>query len=163
MPPTPSTLQDHGAIAPELLAILEAARAAARASNLGYAGGVRPDEAWALFSNHAAKLIDVRTGEERKFVGHVPGSSHVAWQIGAALLPNPRFTLELGKLAGKHDTILLLCRSGKRSATAAEAAGRAGYTNVFNVLEGFEGDLDADQQRGASNGWRHAGLPWVQD
>ncbi|WP_148714501.1 rhodanese-like domain-containing protein [Chitinolyticbacter meiyuanensis] len=159
----PQVLQDVGSTTPEPSAVLESARAQARASQLGYAGGIQPAEAWALFSSGAAKLIDVRTAEERKFVGHVPGSGHVAWQIGAALQPNPRFALELGKFARKTDTILLLCRSGKRSAAAAEAATRAGYTDVFNVLEGFEGDLDAGQQRGASNGWRHAGLPWVQD
>ncbi|WP_255989490.1 rhodanese-like domain-containing protein [Chitinolyticbacter albus] len=159
----PHTLQDVETTTPEPSALLESSRADARANNLGYAGGIKPADAWALFSAGAAKLIDVRTSEERKFVGHVPGSGHVAWQIGAALQPNPRFTLELGKFARKTDTILLLCRSGKRSAAAAEAASRAGYTNVFNVLDGFEGDLDAGQQRGASNGWRHAGLPWVQD
>ncbi len=43
------------------------------------------------------------------------------------------------------------------------AATKAGFTNVFNILEGFEGDLDEQQRRGAFNGWRHAGLPWVQD
>jgi rhodanese-related sulfurtransferase len=58
---------------------------------------------------------------------------------------------------------LLLCRSGKRSVLAAEAAAKAGFTNVFNVLEGFEGDLDAHQQRGKADGWRFHGLPWVQD
>jgi rhodanese-related sulfurtransferase len=59
--------------------------------------------------------------------------------------------------------VLLLCRSGNRSALAAEAAAKAGFTQVFNVLEGFEGELDAAQRRGASNGWRFHGLPWIQD
>ena len=63
---------------------------------------------------------------------------------------------------GKDAVVLLLCRSGKRSAAAAEAAAKAGFRNVFNVLEGFEGDLDSQQRRGAFNGWRHAGLPWYQ-
>ena len=58
---------------------------------------------------------------------------------------------------------LLLCRSGKRSALAAEAATKAGAPFVFNVLEGFEGDLDENYQRGRLNGWRTHGLPWVQD
>ena len=56
--------------------------------------------------------------------------------------------------AGKDAVVLLLCRSGKRSALAAEVATKAGFRQVFNVLEGFEGDLDARQQRGHGNGWR---------
>ena len=46
---------------------------------------------------------------------------------------------------------------------AADAAAKAGFTQVFNVLEGFEGDLDARQRRGGQNGWRFQGLPWLQD
>ena len=101
--------------------------------------------------------------EERKFVGHVPDSVFVPWATGTALTRNPRFVRDLENKVGKDATVLLLCRSGKRSAAAAEAAAKAGFRNVFNVLEGFEGDLDAQQRRGAFNGWRHAGLPWIQD
>ena len=93
----------------------------------------------------------------------MPGTAHVAWQTGPALIKNPRFLRELEKVAPKHAVVLLLCRSGKRSAAAAEAATVAGFANVFNVLEGFEGDLDALQQRGESGGWRRWGLPWQQD
>jgi rhodanese-related sulfurtransferase len=64
---------------------------------------------------------------------------------------------------GKEQPVLLLCRSGKRSAVAAEAAAKAGLHNVFNVLEGFEGEIDAQQHRGGSDGWRFHHLPWVQD
>ncbi|MDR2188278.1 MAG: rhodanese-like domain-containing protein, partial [Azonexus sp.] len=49
------------------------------------------------------------------------------------------------------------------SAAAAAAATKAGFGHVYNVLEGFEGDLDNTQQRGGSGGWRHHDLPWVQD
>ena len=59
--------------------------------------------------------------------------------------------------------MLLLCRSGKRSALAAEAATKAGLAHVFNVQEGFEGDADDHRQRGHFNGWRFHNLPWVQD
>jgi len=58
---------------------------------------------------------------------------------------------------------VLLCRSGKRSALAAAAATQAGFASVFNVSEGFEGELDAQNQRGHQDGWRFHGLPWVQD
>ena len=93
----------------------------------------------------------------------MPGSLHVAWATGTSLTRNPRFARELEAKVGKTATLLLLCRSGKRSALAAEVAAKAGFTNVFNVLEGFEGEIDAQQHRGAQDGWRHLGLPWVQD
>ena len=154
---------DTQALAPELQAI----HTAARAQGLTYAGGVPPALAWQLVQANRALLVDVRSTEERKFVGHVPGSLHVAWATGTALVRNPRFVRELeAKLAkdgGKDAVVLLLCRSGKRSVLAAEAAAAAGFTHVFNVLEGFEGEIDAHLHRGGSDGWRFHGLPWVQD
>ncbi|MET0264380.1 MAG: rhodanese-like domain-containing protein [Duganella sp.] len=139
-------------------------KAAAEAATLPYAGGVPPALAWALFSSGRAQLVDVRSGEERKFVGHVPDSLHVAWATGTALTRNPRFVRELESKIGSKDAIaLLLCRSGKRSVLAAEAAAKAGFTNIFNVLEGFEGEIDDLQQRGKADGWRFHQLPWVQD
>lgn len=146
---------------------LEEAKARATEAGWPYAGGVTPPVAWALVKSGQAVLVDVRSGEERKFVGHVPESLHVAWATGTALTRNPRFVRELeAKLAkdgGKEAVALLLCRSGKRSALAAEAAAKAGFTQVFNVLEGFEGEIDAQQHRGGSDGWRFHGLPWAQD
>ena len=142
---------------------LEIAKKQAIEENLPYAGKVAPDDAWKLFVNGQAHLVDVRAAEERKFVGHVPNTLHVAWQIGPALVKNPRFLRELESKLSKDAVILLLCRSGKRSAAAAEAATKAGFKHVFNVREGFEGDLDENQQRGSSGGWRQRGLPWIQD
>ncbi len=144
-------------------ALLRQARGAAAATALPYAGGVSPRDAWTLVQAGDALLVDVRSHEERHFVGQVPGSLHVAWATGTALTRNPRFVKELESKAGKDKPLLLLCRSGKRSALAAEAAAKAGFTQVFNVLEGFEGEADAAQQRGHHNGWRFHGLPWVQD
>jgi rhodanese-related sulfurtransferase len=154
---------------PELLeitlpAVLERARENAIANGLPYAGGISPPDAWALASSGQAVLVDVRSNEERVFVGYVPGTVHVPWATGTALTRNPRFARELeAKLGGKDKIALLLCRSGKRSALAAEAAAKAGLSLVFNVLEGFEGELDDDHQRGHIDGWRLHGLPWVQD
>lgn len=143
--------------------ILAAARARAVEAGLPYAGSVSPSEAWELFTQGDARLIDVRSAEELKFVGRVPDAQHVAWMSGISLSRNPRFVRELGGKVGKDEVVLLLCRSGKRSAAAAEAAAKAGFQNVFNILEGFEGDLDEWQRRGGFNGWRFSGLPWVQD
>jgi len=143
--------------------ILERAVHAARVSALPYAGSLPPAEAWALVQAGRAVLVDVRSGEERKFVGQVPGSVHVAWATGTALTRNPRFLRELEAKVGKNDVVLLLCRSGKRSALAAEAATKIGFPAAFNVLEGFEGELDAANRRGATGGWRFHDLPWSQD
>ncbi len=148
---------------PELAASLEAARAVALAGSLSYSGNVPPRLAWDLFSTEQAQLVDVRSAEERKFVGHVPGSVHVPWATGTNLTRNPRFVRELEAKVGRNATILLLCRSGKRSALAAEAAAKAGFGAVFNVLDGFEGNLDAQQHRGRQDGWRFNNLPWVQE
>ncbi len=153
--PAPSATTSHP--------ILERARATAQAQGTPYAGGVTPKEAWELFSNGAAALVDVRTAEERKFVGHVPETLHVAWATGTALNRNPRFVKELEAKVKKDQPVLLLCRSGKRSALAAQEAAKAGLACVFNVSEGFEGELDAAQQRGHADGWRFHGLPWLQD
>jgi len=145
-------------------AVLNDARARAQAQQLPYAGIVSPQDAWQLVQAGKALLVDVRTNEERVFVGHVPASLHVAWATGTAMNRNPRFVRELEtKTRDKTAVVVLLCRSGKRSAAAAEAAAKAGFTNVFNIAQGFEGDLDGQQQRGHSGGWRWHALPWVQD
>ncbi|EGI77190.1 rhodanese-like domain-containing protein [Hylemonella gracilis] len=143
--------------------LLDAAQSEARAAGLGYAGGVSPQEAWALHQAGLARIVDVRTAEERKFVGHPPGTDHVAWATGTSMTRNPRFVRELEAKVGKEAKVLLLCRSGKRSVLAAEAATQAGFPHAFNILEGFEGELDPLGHRGAADGWRFHGLPWVQD
>lgn len=142
---------------------LQALQSEAQAKGLPFAGAVPPVLAWSLVGAGEALLVDVRSAEERKFVGQVPNSLHVPWATGTALTRNPRFVRELEAKTGKSATVLLLCRSGKRSALAAQAATAAGFTRVFNILEGFEGELDAAQHRGAQDGWRFHGLPWVQD
>ena len=144
--------------------LLDGARATAAELGLAYAGSVTPPQAWQLTRSGAAFLVDVRSFEEYKFVGHVPSSLHVPWATGTALNRNPRFVKELeAKVKDKDAIVLLLCRSGNRSALAAEAAHKAGFTNVFNVAEGFEGDLNERLHRGTVNGWRRHDLPWEQD
>ena len=143
--------------------LLETAIREARAIALPWAGSVSPVEAGSLVESGRAVLVDVRSHEERKFVGYVPGSVHVPWATGTALTRNPRFLRELEARVGKNDVLLLLCRSGKRSALAAEAATRIGFTAAFNVSEGFEGELDGSGQRGTIGGWRVRGLKWRQD
>ena len=122
-----------------------------------------PPAAWALLERGLAVLIDVRSPEELTFVGRVPGSINVPWATGRELLRNPAFTADLAARVSPGAKLLFLCRSGKRSASAADAALLAGFSDVANVREGFEGDLDDKGQRGRRNGWRFHGLPWLQD
>jgi rhodanese-related sulfurtransferase len=143
--------------------ILERARSAAVDEHRGYAGNITPHEAMDLIAAGLARLIDVRTPEERKFVGYVPDSVHVAWMTGTSMTRNPRFVRELEGKTRKDEVLLFLCRSGQRSAAAAETATRAQFQSAFNVVEGFEGELDERKRRGTTSGWRFYGLPWIQD
>lgn len=143
--------------------IFQQAQKEAEQQNLGFTGSISPNDAWNLFQNHHAVIVDVRTNEERKFVGYIPESIHVAWATGTSFNRNPRFVKELENKVGKDKVILLLCRSGNRSAQAASAAFQADFEQVYNILEGFEGDLNDQQQRGQKNGWRIHELPWIQD
>ena len=153
------------AIAPEAPAspILQRSRAQAGAQRLAYAGNVTPNEAFELIKAGLARLIDVRTPEERKFVGYVAESVGVPWATGTAFTRNPRFLRELESKAQKNEVLLFFCRSGARSIAAAEAAARGQFQQAFNVLEGFEGELDDARRRGTQDGWRYRGLPWIQD
>ncbi|MFN3073993.1 rhodanese-like domain-containing protein [Acinetobacter sp. TY2] len=130
---------------------------------LEFTGTILPQEAWALFQTAQVVIIDVRTNEERKFVGYVEDTIHIPWATGTALNRNPRFAKELETKVGKDKIILLLCRSGKRSAAAANVAFNAGFENIYNIDQGFEGDLDENNHRGSFNGWRFHGLPWRQE
>ena len=115
-----------------------------------------------LASNPQAVFIDCRSEMEYFFVGHPVGAQHVAWNDGPDWEINPHFVGQVKKVASMNRPIVLICRSGKRSVEAAEALEQAGFTDVSNVLHGFEGDLNPDRQRGKLNGWRHDGLPWEQ-
>lgn len=129
----------------------------------GAVGELDPPAAWSLVAHGQAVLVDVRSPEELTFVGRVPGGVNVPWATGRALVRNEAFAEDLAARVAPGAKLLFLCRSGKRSASAAEAALKAGFTDVANVLEGFEGDLDGHGQRGKRNGWRFHGLPWLQD
>ena len=129
-------------------------------------GDISPTEAHhRLQNNRAAVLIDVRTQPEWVFVG-VPAVERLirlSWQVFPSMQVNAGFVSEIEQMELSKDTeILCICRSGARSAAAASALTAAGYTNAWNVAEGFEGDKDPDGHRGTIGGWKAAGLPWVQ-
>jgi rhodanese-related sulfurtransferase len=144
--------------------VLEAARA--RAPGQPYAGAVTPQEAYALVQGDArVKLIDVRTNAERDWVGKVvlPAGQHgaVQWSTYPGGVPNADFMAQLAQLAQPDDVLLFLCRSGVRSRHAAALATEHGYANCYDILEGFEGDKDADGHRKQVGGWCKAALPWI--
>ncbi len=141
--------------------IRQAAADRAGQMRLPYAGALTPAEAHALMQA-GAKLVDVRTTPELLYVGRVPGSLIVEWQTYPGNEQNPDFLAQLADVATPEDTLLFMCRSGGRSHAAATAAAQAGWTESYNVLEGFEGDKDDEQHRNTLGGWRKAGLPWVQ-
>jgi len=143
--------------------ILARAKERGRTMRLPYAGALLPTEAYALMQQvPAAKLVDVRTQAEWEYVGHIPETVLIEWNTFPAGR-NPDFLSELQVQVAKTDApVMFLCRSGARSHHAALAATQAGYSNSYNVLEGFEGDKDANGHRNTVGGWRVAGLPWVQ-
>jgi rhodanese-related sulfurtransferase len=134
-----------------------------KAKSLPYAGSVKPVEAHQLIKSGAAKLVDVRFKFERDYVGRVPETAAaIEWKDINTGAVNANFVQTLAGQFSKDDTLLFLCRSGVRSDAAAKVATEAGFTHSYNILEGFEGDLDEGGHRGNKGGWRKAGLPWVQ-
>lgn len=131
-----------------------------------------PVQAWEFVrDNPRAVLIDVRSSMEYLFVGHPDGSVHVPWIDAPDWTVNPDFVTEVRKVMlggiglGEHGDdapVLLICRSGKRSHEAGNLLINNGFAEVYNVAEGFEGELDDDHHRSTLGGWRFHGLPWVQ-
>ncbi len=124
-----------------------------------------PSAAYALLQeNSDAVLVDCRTEIEHMYVGHPVGAEHVAWQEGPDWDIDPKFAEKVKRLVRNELSrpVLLICRSGQRSADAGVALEAAGFTDVTNIVEGFEGALDENYHRGNLGGWRFRGLPWQQ-
>ncbi len=143
-------------------------------NNSEYAGDVQPREAWqALKDAPSSVLIDVRTKAEWVFVG-TPDLSGieketllVEWQAFPSMQVNPSFAEEVAKGFSEREfdvntPAFFLCRSGGRSKEAAIAMTAKGYKKCFNIVSGFEGDLNEDRHRGQGAGWKAEGLPWGQ-
>ena len=135
-----------------------------------YAGDVTPKEAWNILENDSKSiLIDCRTDAEWSYVGS-PNLSEIAkkpikisWKVFPEMDINPEFQTQItAACPDKEAKLLFLCRSGVRSIDAAISATEVGYKNAYNILEGFEGDQDAQGHRGRLGGWRFSGLPWKQ-
>jgi rhodanese-related sulfurtransferase len=137
-------------------------------------------EAYDVVTSERSKVlfVDIRTRGEVQYVGyandidgHVPFvemSPFGEWDVKGSrfkLDANPVFSTSIEALLAKKgltksDKIILICRSGDRSKHAADLLADAGYANVWNQFEGFEGDLSPDGRR-TVNGWKNAGLPWT--
>jgi len=128
----------------------------------GYAGDVTPAQAFQWWQAGEAVLVDVRSDAEREWVGFVPGSVALAWKQWPGMAMNPGFDDGLRAAVPAGRKAVLLCRSGVRSVAAAKRATELGI-EAYNILEGFEGDADADGQRNRKGGWRFRGLPWRQN
>lgn len=143
--------------------ILNAAQQRAQELNLPYEGALTPEEAYELLrSAPGAKLVDVRTRAEIDWVGRVPGAVEIEWATYPGMKQNPNFLAALEQQVDKEALVMFLCRSAHRSHTAAMLATQSGYTDCYNILEGFEGDRSPLNQRNSMSGWRIHGLPWEQ-
>ena len=109
-----------------------------------------------------AVLVDVRSDAEREWVGPVPGAVGPAWKQWPGMALNPAFDEGIRHAGADGRKLVLLCRSGVRSIAAAKRATELGL-QAYNILEGFEGDPDAQAHRGRKGGWRFLGLPWRQN
>ena len=132
-------------------------------------------EMW-LADKNKIKILDVRTPEEYIFVGHAPMAHNVPFHLfnykmavrnqGPLMKPNPNFIVEVGRKFKPSDTILVICRSGNRSAAAVNAMASAGFKIAYSVTDGFEGDRVKDPSspnygKRFKNGWRNSGIPWT--
>lgn len=127
----------------------------------GYAGDITASLAWQWVQSGEAVLVDVRSDAEREWVGQVPSAIALAWKQWPGMAMNAGFDEELKAVVPAGKKVALLCRSGVRSVAAARRATELGFA-AYNILEGFEGDADAQGQRGNLGGWRLQGLPWQQ-
>lgn len=139
--------------------ILGIAAQRAAAKGLPYQGELTPQEAFELLQQGTVVLVDVRSRAELELVGRVPDANHVEWAFYPGMVANADFASQLQAQVDKSQAIVFMCRTGGRSHNAAVVAEELGYT-AYNMLEGFEGEANAQKQRTLINGWKKAGLPW---
>lgn len=133
---------------------------------------VLPKQAFQLLQEDPrALLIDVRSNMEFLFIGHPIGAISIPWIDEPDWIINPHFAADVRKLIlggldhrseGHNVPIVLICRSGKRSMEAGELLLKEGFHDVYNVSDGFEGELDEHHHRSQLGGWRFDNLPWEQ-
>ena len=123
-------------------------------------------------------ILDVRTPEEYVFIGHAEMARNIPivfvkhqWNDDInefVAEPNPDFVSRVKGLFAPIDTLLVMCRSGDRSARAVDVLAKAGFVNVYNIIDGMEGDKVDDpgsvnHGKRMKNGWKNSGSPWTYD
>ena len=146
-----------------------------------------PKEVFDLKTREASQtlLVDIRTPAEVQFVGYTPlidgNVPYITYDYSDWDPKNKEYKREFnsgfvgqienlliksGVPGGKHARIILMCRSGDRSAKAVDLMLKSGYTNVWSAVEGFEGDKSKDgptKGQRTINGWKNALLPWTYE
>jgi rhodanese-related sulfurtransferase len=137
-------------------------------------------EAYEMWKNEPARIniLDVRTPEEYVFVGHAEMARNIPFLFAKhdwdadlkefVMVHNPDFLSEVKRLFVPTETLLVMCRSGARSAMAVNALAKAGFVNVYNIVDGMEGDKVDDTRsiyngKRMRNGWKNSGSPWTYD
>lgn len=139
---------------------------------------VNSQQAYAMWKASPEKvaIIDTRTPQEYNYVGHPT----MAYNIPSNFMTmefdtkkktyktevNKNFLADVQKRFKKNQTLLLMCRSGNRTAKAANLLAKAGYKKVYNIYDGFEGDKVKDEMsyfkgKRMVNGWKNSGNPWT--
>jgi rhodanese-related sulfurtransferase len=147
-------------------------------TNLGlYVTSAQAYEMWKA-DPERIKILDVRTPEEYWMVGHAEMARNIPlafikykWNFERneyVAEPNPEFFSIASDVYGPTDTILVTCRSGERSALAVNILAKGGFVNVYNIIDGFEGDKVSDSEslyhgKRMKNGWKNSGLPWTYE
>ena len=126
----------------------------------------------------AISIVDVRSPEEYAYIGHPEMAINIPYEFTTYQRDakkksylrsvNPAFVSEMKKRFRPGDTLIIMCRSGKRSAKAVNALAKEGFKNLYSVYDGFDGDKAKDPDncfRGQrmKNGWRNCKLPWTYD
>lgn len=110
-------------------------------------------------------IIDVRTMAEYEFVGHpdlpngvanIPLKFYPSWEI------NKDFVKKAEARYKKNDTVITICRSGKRAEDAMRLLVEAGFKKVYYITDSFEGRTDAKGLR-TVDGWKVYGLPYTYE
>ena len=141
--------------------ILARAKNRSQEANLPYAGALTPQEAFEILQKAPqAQLVDVRSLAELELVGRVPSAAHIEWAFYPGMVANADFAQHLDMQVDKEALVIFMCRTGVRSHNAAAVAAKLGFSEAYNMLEGFEGEANTEKQRTLINGWKHAGLPW---
>lgn len=123
-------------------------------------------------ASKGVNIIDVRTVEEYLFVGSPP----MAWRIPVAtqsyewnnetknypMAPLLDFAARVRTVLNLDDTLMVLCRSGGRSAQACNMLSKAGFNHVYNIVDGMEGDGQGDSEGEPRGGWKNTGCPWTK-